>query len=121
MGIINFKKKKMKLLTNQQQKSYKNAKKCYICKENFEDKHAKDENCHKVWNHCHYAGEYTGAAHSIGNLKYSVPKEFHMYIALKEIHNNPMVLLILFDTFVKCSSNVNLLSNVNPKCFCDDA
>ena len=35
--------------------------------------------------------------------------------------NNPMVLLILFDTFVKCSSNVNLLSNVNPKCFCDDA
>ena len=35
--------------------------------------------------------------------------------------SNPMVLLILFDTFVKCSSNVNLLSNVNPKCFCDDA
>ena len=25
-----------------------------------------------------------------------------------------MVLLILFDTFVKCLSNVNLLSNVNP-------
>ena len=37
--------------------------------------------------------------------------------------NNPMVLLILFDTFVKCLSNnlVNLLSNFNPKCFCDDA
>ena len=35
--------------------------------------------------------------------------------------SNPMVLLILFHTFVKCSSNVNLLSNVNPKCFCDDA
>ena len=35
--------------------------------------------------------------------------------------NNPMVLLILFDKFVKCSSNVNLLSNVNPKCFCEDA
>ena len=32
-----------------------------------------------------------------------------------------MVVLILFDTFVKCSLNVNLLSNVNPKCFCDDA
>ena len=31
--------------------------------------------------------------------------------------NNPMVLLILFDTFVKSSSNVNLLSNVNPKSF----
>ena len=35
--------------------------------------------------------------------------------------NSTMVLLILFDTFVKCSSNVNLLSNVSPKCFCDDA
>ena len=34
--------------------------------------------------------------------------------------NNPMVLLILFDTFVKCSSNVKLLPNVNPKCFCND-
>ena len=32
-------------------------------------------------------------------------------------HNNPMVPLILFDTIVKRSSNVNLLSNVNPKCF----
>ena len=32
-----------------------------------------------------------------------------------------MVLLVLFDTFFKCLSNVNLLSNVNPKCFCDDA
>ena len=36
--------------------------------------------------------------------------------------NNPMVLFILFDAFVKCSimSNVNLLSNVHPKRFCDD-
>ena len=31
--------------------------------------------------------------------------------------NNPMALFILFDTFVKCSSNVNLLSNVNPNVF----
>ena len=31
--------------------------------------------------------------------------------------NNPMVLLFLLNTFIKCSSNVNLLSNVNPKCF----
>ena len=35
--------------------------------------------------------------------------------------NNHTVLLILSDTFVKCLSNVNLLSNVNPKCFRDDA
>ena len=38
--ITNFKKKKMKLLPNVQQKSYENTKICYICKEKFEDEHA---------------------------------------------------------------------------------
>ena len=33
--IINFKKKKLKLLTKEQQGSYKNAKMCYICEEKF--------------------------------------------------------------------------------------
>ena len=32
MKIINFKKKKMKLLTEEQQEPYENAKICYICK-----------------------------------------------------------------------------------------
>ena len=32
MKIINFKKKKMKSLTKEQQESYENAKVCYICK-----------------------------------------------------------------------------------------
>ena len=35
MKIINFKKKKMELLTKEQQKLYENAKMCYICKEKF--------------------------------------------------------------------------------------
>ena len=29
----------------------------------------------KVRFHCHYTGEYIGAAHSIYNSKYSVPKK----------------------------------------------
>ena len=29
----------------------------------------------KVRDHCHYAGNYRGAAHSICNFKYSIPKE----------------------------------------------
>ena len=35
--IINFKKKKMKFLTKEEQESYKNAKICYIWQEKFEN------------------------------------------------------------------------------------
>ena len=34
-----------------------------------------DVNYRKVRDHCHYAGEYRGAAHSICNLKFNVPNE----------------------------------------------
>ena len=76
MKIINFFLKKMKLLTKEQQESDGNAKICYICKEKFENKCLKDKKYRKVGDHCHYTGEYGGAAHhSICNLKYSVPKK----------------------------------------------
>ena len=39
MKIINFGKKKIKLLTKEQQESYKNVKICYIYKEKFGNKH----------------------------------------------------------------------------------
>ena len=57
MNAINFKQKKMKLLTKEQQESYENAKICYICKEKFENKYVKDEKYCKVKDHCHYTGE----------------------------------------------------------------
>ena len=56
MNIINFKKKKIKLLTKEQQESYKNAKICYICKEKFENKNVKDKKYCRVRGHCHYTG-----------------------------------------------------------------
>ena len=43
LKIINFKKKKMKLLTKEQQKSHENAKICYICIEKFENKYLQDK------------------------------------------------------------------------------
>ena len=43
MKMINFKKKKMKLFTKEQQESYKNATSCYICNEKFENKYLKDK------------------------------------------------------------------------------
>ena len=54
MEILSYKKKKMKLLTNEQQKSYENAKSCYISKKEFEGKRAKDKKYHKVRDHCRY-------------------------------------------------------------------
>ena len=43
MKIINFKKKKLKRLTKEQQESYENAKIYYICKDIFEKKTFEDK------------------------------------------------------------------------------
>ena len=75
MKIINFKKKKIKLITKERQESYENAKVCYICEKKFENKYLKDKKDRKVRDHCHYTGEYRSAAQSICNLKYSVLKK----------------------------------------------
>ena len=75
LKIIKFKKKNMKLITKDQQKSYENAKICYICNKKFENKYLKDKKYREVRDHCHYTGEYRGAVHCICNLKYSVSKK----------------------------------------------
>ena len=51
----------------------------YICKEKLEDKYANDKNYRKVREHCHYAGEYRGAANSIFILKYNIKKFLHFF------------------------------------------
>ena len=43
MEMINFKKKKINLSTKEHQESYENAKICYICKDKYEGKYAKDK------------------------------------------------------------------------------
>ena len=56
MKIINFKKKKMKLLTKEQQESYENAKMYYICKDIFEKKNSKIKKYSKLRDNRHYTG-----------------------------------------------------------------
>ena len=68
--------KKLVLKRKEQQESYVNAKICYICQEKIENKYLKDKKYRKLRVYCHYTGEYAGAAHSIFNLKYSLPKKF---------------------------------------------
>ena len=64
----------MKLLTKEQQESYKNTKILLYLTKKIENKYVKYKKYCKVRDHCHYIGEYS-AAHSIYNLKYSVPKK----------------------------------------------
>ena len=72
MRIINYEKKKIIPLTKEEKINYNDQQICYICKKEFEKS---DKKHHKVRDHCHYTGKYRGAAHSICNLRYKVPKE----------------------------------------------
>ena len=90
MKIINHEKKKEIILTNEEKESYENQRICYIYeKEFFADKNNKKEfkQKKKVRYHCHYTGKYRGAAQSICNLRYKIPREvpvvFHNFIIKK--------------------------------------
>ena len=63
----------MKLLTNQHQKPYENAKIYYICNGTLEDEYAKHRKYCKIRDHCHCTGEDRGASYSICNRKHSIP------------------------------------------------
>ena len=58
------------------EEEYKHEKKklCYMCRKPFS---ANNNNTkyHKVKDHCHHTGKYMGAAHSICNVRYNIPRE----------------------------------------------
>ena len=59
-------------------KAYEKEEVCHICKEKFCNDEIIKKNfkkSKKVRDHCHYTGKYRGAAHSICNLHYKIPKE----------------------------------------------
>ena len=78
MKIINYEKKEMIPLTDEEKETHENQKICYICEQEF----CTDENNKKEFklkqkfrDYCHYTGKYTRAAHSISILRYKIPKE----------------------------------------------
>ena len=75
--IINHEKKKTIPLTDEEKEMHENQKICCICEKEFCMNENKKEfkRMQKVRDHCHYTGKYRGAAHSICNLNYKIPKE----------------------------------------------
>ena len=78
------KKKETIPLTDEENKSYKNQKVCYICEKEFSTDDG-NKKYHKVKDHCHYTGEFRGSAHSICNLRYKTPKEIPIVMVLHMI------------------------------------
>ena len=78
--IINYEEKDMIPLTDNENKFYEEQKECHICQKEFcydKNEKKKFKIYQKVRDHCHYTGKFRGAAHSICNLRYKVPKEIH--------------------------------------------
>ena len=61
-----FPERPMVPLTKSQLKEYRKATKCHICFNELGE--------NKVRDHCHYSGLYRGAAHTMCNLRYKIPK-----------------------------------------------
>ena len=55
----------------------------------------------KFRDHCNYTGEYKGAAHSICNLKYSVPKEIPIAFQNKSNYDYHFIIKELAEEFEK--------------------
>ena len=76
MKKVNYEMKEMIPLTNDENDYHEKQNKCFICNKRFcwnnESKGFK--NYRKVRDHCHYTGKYSGAAHSICNLRYRTTK-----------------------------------------------
>ena len=97
-NVINFEKKKMLPLKNQELKSNQYAKACHICEKRISKKFTNDKNYQKVRDHCHFTWKYSNAAHGICNLKFNVPNEisvvFHndsnydYHFIIKELANS---------------------------------
>ena len=75
--IINYEKKEMIPLTDEEKEIHENQKTCYIFEKDFcTDKNNKEfRKMQKVRDHCHYTGKYRRAAHNNCNVNYKIPKE----------------------------------------------
>ena len=95
-------------LTNEENKSYKKQKVCFLYKNEFS---TDDDNkkYHKKRDHCNYTGEFRGAAHNICNLRYKIPKEIPIVFHRGSAYDYHFIINLLakeFQQFQMVSLNV---------------
>ena len=97
--IINYERKDMIPLTNEEIKIYENQKQCCICKKGiFRNK--KDKYKHiKVRDHCHDTGKFRGAAHSTCNLRYNLPKKIPIIVHNRSTYDDHFIFKQLSEEF----------------------
>ena len=71
--IIDYEKKEMIPLTNEEKKIIVGKK--FVIYAKRLSTNDNNKKYYKVRDHCHYTGKYRGAAHDICNLRYKTPKE----------------------------------------------
>ena len=96
-----FEENPMVPLTENQKVLYDSEKQCDICEKEFcTDKKRKDyKNKCKVRDHCHFTGIYRGAARSICNLKYKVPKDIPVVFHNASIYDNHLIIKQISNDF----------------------
>ena len=63
-------------LTQKEERKYRCATTCHICQDEFTEDHVKGW---KVRDHCHFTGEFRGAAHNICNLNLRTVKKIPVF------------------------------------------
>ena len=104
---MNFEQKPRDLLTGDEQIQYDNEKVCFLCEKEFcIDKKSKEyKNYCKVRDHCHFTGKYRGAARSVSNLKYNIPRFVPEVFHNGSTYDNHLIIKQLskdFDGYFNC-------------------
>ena len=96
--IINYEKRKMIPLADEELKSYEKQLVCYICKKEFstDDDNKKYQ---KVRDHCHYTEKYRGVTHDLCNLRYKMSKEIPVVFDNSSTYNYHPILKELVKEF----------------------
>ena len=88
MKIINYEKKEMIPLTNEEKESYEKQKVCHICEKEF----STNKKYRKVRDHCHCTGKFRGVAHNNCNLRYKIPKEILIVFHTGSAYDYPFII-----------------------------